>query len=861
MIDLQILQKHGLTEDNLKKWLAVDPLVLGKDANAPDDEKRRGMLINRIRSRLQQGMNRNLTDYKIFHALDKAWETPFRQVTPTLLQEFMDSDPNEESVYKAFQGWGLTHLITERPDPKAGGAMKKSLNLPTFFNIFVPLVRAYVTIRWAKIMNDRRLTPYLSYDPVDQTSVLRALCKALTDRVQIVSSQYGLYDVQKQAVLKMLHYSFCLQFPREEWHWEDQWKAADKVDVQLEHKKEDGKVASVGEDIKVTVREGLRYHLPHPSRTYYDMAHGAYTFNYDFGCDFAGYWRIERWRNVQDSNLWNKDKVSLGSTDLIGDNRLFFTSVYAGCTLQTMPVRAVQPKTPDGPVLAAAVGVGGSSMDREKELANQYYGTDHLDQGVLISEHWERLIPKDNGLGTYDCPVWFRFVVAGDNCTILYAAPVPYAPVTYYGYDADESRSKNASLSLEILPFQDHFSNMLTQILLTCKQNLANLTFIDEDQLSTGDSNQRQGARETIDQIKNLGEGYYRFLNIFGYSSKKAMRFNVGTKGVPDVVQSYNFPRGNVAEMTQVLRTILEILERVLVMSSQEIAQAASHELRVDEVRNIQQSTSSRLQFTATPVEIATDALKRQLYHGLMAYGDEDFWVHLPSDIPLAEPVLAELGFTVIKREERPEMDATVKSDDRYVKMRFKKKNLTAIPIWALVSSRDTQDRIDNSKTAAALGTILQGLLNNPITAQAIGSEQAIAFTNEICKLAGLPRDLKFRDMTPQGGSPQDQQAAEQEQQAAAQEQLKQVLDTVMKMVKGELSHDLKPIMDSIKQTTDATKMNSAQINLLFRALNLPVINPQNDSPNLPSNGASTTEANPRMAAPVGGPVVPPTLA
>ena len=75
------------------------------------------------------------------------------------------------------------------------------------------------------------------------------------------------------------------------------------------------------------------------------------------------------------------------------------------------------------------------------------------------------------------------------------AAPLPYAPSIWYGYDGDENRELNAGLSLEILPFQDHVSNLLTQFLLTVKQNLANVTFVDTDVVDVG----------WIDTLKELG--------------------------------------------------------------------------------------------------------------------------------------------------------------------------------------------------------------------------------------------------------------------------------------------------------------------------------------------------------------------
>lgn len=800
MIDLDILEAHQLTQENLEKWLAMDPL------NVPAGPF--GNMIHRIRSRIQEGMSRNFSEYKLFFALDQAWNTPFRQVTPTLVQQFLEGNPSEETCAKAAADWGLTHLIEERTDPKTGQKVK-AFSLPTFYHIFVPLVRAYVTIRWAKIMNDRRVTPMFKYEPAKMTAFTSAICEALTDCVQVMSNQYGYYDVMKQAVLKMLHYSRCIQFPRTEWHSQEQRKKADASDVSAGAVKSDSDdaKASVGDEITVVNTEGIYYHLPHPTRTFYDLAHGPYTLNYGtHGCEYVGHWRIMRYREIIEGNYWNKDRIALGTADLIGQHSLFFNSVYTACTL-TMPTVS-QVKKPDGPQIAAEIGLGTSSTDRERQIANLYYGVDKGDQGVLVTEYFERLIPKDNGMGTYDQPVWFRFVVAGDGATILYAAPLPYSsPVVYYGYDADESRSLNASLSLEVLPFQDHFSNLLTQIILTCKQNLANLTFLDEDQLMTGDENQRSTARNTIDRINNMGEGLYRTLNIFPYSSRKMQRMQLGRAGgIPDVAQSFNLPKGNVQELTGVLREMLDILERVLVMSSQEIAQAASHELRVDEVRNIAASTSSRLQFTTTPVDIAASAWMRQLYEGKMAYGDPYIWVHLPTEIQLSEKQLEALGFTFHHEELRT-------SRDRFRIARVKTKN-TALPLWTFATTRDVADRMDNGKLAQQMLLYLNNVLNNPMLAQAMGPDQAIQWMNYIGKLAGFPADATMRNTGP---------STLQEQQMQAQEQMKQMMAMIMPEVQKEMQSELQPLLAAVAQT-------NREVQLIFKVLNVPAPHPANDS-------------------------------
>lgn len=838
MVSLALLRKHGVTQEALQAALAGDPMGLDPalgmvNESDPDEIKNKkaktAALLRRIRSRVQEGMNRNFADFKLYHSLDVAWDTPFRQVSATLVQQLMDNNPSEEKVYKAFQDWGLTHLISEKVDPKDSTKKIRELNIPLFFNIFVPLVQAYVKIRWSKIMNDRRLTPFFEYVPAKLTADNMAKCSAITDRVQIISNQYGYYDVQKQAVLKMLHYGLCFQFVKEAWHVEEQLRIATIEDVQLQNggiitpaasaepatpeTKEANTEPAVqpaeptaepkkplikeGDEIVVTTREGLRYHMPHPTRAFYDIAHGAYTLNYDSGCEFCGYWRIERWRTLQASTFWNKDRIALGTVDLVSANPLFFQSVY-GAQVMNTPCQVIPPPVADGAAGAFGVGAGAGSLDREKQLAQLYYGTEHGDQGVIVTEYFEKLKPSDWGIGDYNYPVWFRFCVAGDGCTVLYAEPLPFVPVVYYGYDEDASKTKNASMSLEILPFQDHFSNVLTQIVLTAKQNLANMVFVDTDQVEDG----------FIEKVKNVGEKMFRTLNIFAFSSKKAAKYQ---NKVADAMQAFKFPQGNTSELTTVLKTILDVLERVLVMSSNEVGQAASHEQTKEEIRNIAENTSSRLVFTTTPVDIAAEAQKRQLYAGLMNYGDKNFYVHIPSDSVLTQDVLKSMGFTFVDKQPKPKSNSQKLYERYHVGL-----NSVAVDLWQFASARDQQDRVNNDKIAVALAQLFQEIMGNPITAQAVGANQAIDWANQICYFSGMPRDFKLHSIAPD-------QTPEQ-QQAAAQEQLKGVIDTVLSQVDEKLKQDLTPLLE-------ATGQNSSDIALLFKALNVAAPHPADDNP------------------------------
>ena len=749
----------NITPEFLKERLSSDET---KRTGTPEEKQKVDDLHRRIRSRVQEGMSRNLTDWQWIYAIDKAWDTPFRQFHPKLFCDLEGG--NLDACCTILKDLNMGSLVTTTK-----GADGKDVHTvdEDKFQLLVGLVRSYTTIRWAKIVNDRRLIPFLKYEPAKATAINRTKCEILTDRVQVMSTQYAYFEAMKQSVLKMLQYGTCIQFIKEEWDIQYQAKKADQSDVDEELRDlTEGQTAKVkiGDAIEVVEREGLRYDHPHLSRVYVDLNHPKYTINSDSGVEFGGYWQILRFRDVK-KGFWNTDRVSIGSgtNALIDYNNLYFQTAYNACKM-AQPRAAVTSTT--------ELGGGASTADRETQLTNQWYGSDHDDQGVLVTHHFEKLVPKENGLGDYNYPVWFRFVLAGDGCTILYAAPLPGNPMVYYGYDADESRSKNASLAMEILPYQYQFENLLSQIIYSCKQNLSNLTLVNTDILDD----------KEIDKIYGWGTKLWKKVNLVGASFKRLMKLTQSNASrSQDMGMSLTLPKANIAELVNVLKTVLDVLERVLVMSSHEVAQAASHEQTREEVRNIASSTSSRLTFTATPVDIARDAWKRQIYIYLMAYGEVDFYGHIPAENEITEEQLKNLKFSFVD-------DDSMVGKEKFRRVRAKKESV-ALPLYEFASTRDGEDRSSDAQVAGIMATFYRDLLSNPMTASAIGPDQAIDLANQIAYYAGLPRDFKLRNT---GKTPE-------EQKAEAQQQLQQVIEIVLKATDERMIKAITPVLENIK--------------------------------------------------------------
>jgi hypothetical protein len=729
MIDLDILKDHGYTQEAMKSAFT---------AKKPSDKIRK--LTNKIRNRIQEGVSRSLRDHKLYYSLDLAWNAPLRQISPTLLHSLMNKESDDKSVASALESWGVSHLVEDHVSAK--GETTKALNLPRFYQIFVPLVKAYVTIRWARIFNDRNLVPLFKFEPQKSTQENRVKGEVVTDRVQLISQQYDYPTVLSQSIFQMLHYGYCFQFPKESWHSEKQ----------LERDSDGG-------EKETYTKEGIRYHMPHPARTFWDVAHRPSSFNSDTGCKFCGYWAIQRYGDVKNNpHYYNTDKVSAGSIDWLTTNPNFGLYVNSGYS---------------GTVKFVTKETGSLLMDREKEV--QYYSSEHDDHSVLITEYFEKVNPKKAGLFDYDYDVWFRFCLAQDD-TVVYAEPLPYCPAVYYGYDSNELQTINPSLSLEILPFQDHVGNMLTQYLLSIKQNLTNLTFVDEDQV----------GEETIDEINDAGQNMYSTLNFVGYSSRKA---RVGQHDADKAFTSFKFPQQNTQEVMNGVRSILDILERVLVLSAQEVGAAASHEQTAEEVRSIASYTSNRLQFTSSAVDRAMYAWKNQIYNGLMAYGEAEFYAQLQT--PVTRERLETLGFTVEDADEGITSKPVVAVRDK-----------TAMALDSFTSVRDGMDRINNTSSANVMSQLFGAAMGNPMVAQVVGPEQAVGLLNQIFELAGVPRDFRLK----MAKSVEEIQAAQEQQEGGAQdvsglqEQLMGQFQEAAQMLQQQVAEQLAQSSEAVRQ-------------------------------------------------------------
>ena len=334
------------------------------------------------------------------------------------------------------------------------------------------------------------------------------------------------------------------------------------------------------------------------------------------------------------------------------------------------------------------------------------------------------------------------------------------------------------------------------------------MTFVDTDQV----------PKDMIDKLQNWGEKLFRSLNFMPFSSRQN---KFAQSDVREAFNSVRFTALDTNGIIGAMRQVIDMLERLLVISAQEVAQVASHEQTAEEVRTVAGTTTTRLAFTATAVDDAMLAWKEQLYKGLMAYGEEEVYAEINSGYTPEQ--INDLGFTV----EEEDFDRS-----GLMGVRGKK---TALDLEVIGSYRDTIDRVSDKEFAAALTQLFQMISNDQEIRQSIGVDQILDVVNQIGTMLGLPKDFRLQKLEAEGGG-QPEQA----------DQMAAVAEEIRNSIINEVGEALKPLAES-------TQQNSSMIQQIVDVIKG---GPQPPSPQQYDTNNAIPSGDP---APAGNPEVAPT--
>jgi hypothetical protein len=690
-----------------------------------------------------------------------AYDVPLAQQTATFVQHLAGKfrageqyDPNV--IEKELANYGITanDLFLKVPVPGKEGVFGLKVNVPVWYNIFLPLVKSYLMAREAALFNERNQNPLLPFTPLKDTERDRILCDIWTDLIQSQTTWFGYADVLKQGIHMMLKYGIMLCFPQEEWYSETQEKEPE---------------LGMTRGQTYTVKEGLRYYFPHPSRTYYDLMYPLTSLNTGTGCQFVGHWRVMRYEEVLQNKLyWNRKKISFGTN--------WYQSEWAANYFEE-----IYPCQMNYPFPAAAAG----TRNQREGAAAWYNFSDHRDKAVFVAEHFQLVNPKEWGLANYNHPVWHRFTMAADN-TPIFVEPCAYIPTGFCGYDYDQNAARTSSMANEIVPFQDMLGSLLSQIILSAKRNLEEVIFYDTNSIDGDD----------IRKIENLGEDRYRKTHYIPFDSLKVAR---GVGGDPrQAFVPTNLTKQQLQELFQLMPLILQLLERVAQISSQEVGSQATHQQSKAEVIQTGGASGNRVQMIGFSVDTWIDSWKRQLVDANLAYRDPEWEAQVSSAIPDLEEHLQTMGFEMVH-----------KGKDRVIV----KGRMEAVSLDQFASSAQGITMAQDKERSQAIFSLVATLAGQPDLHKKVGVANLLHLLEFAARLGGAGRSFvlpAIPDDKPDEEVPEAIMNAIKAAQQATLQAVATKLAQPLAQREAQSEQQIQKILEELKQLVPAGKAAQA---------------------------------------------------
>lgn len=707
MVDLKVLEAMGSTQERLKEIFTAMPASPDERlAMTPEQQDRRDKNVEArqlfqkdIYQRFSQQLSYSLQNYQIYAAVDVAWDAaPINKATyPLLLYAQGKMDVN--TCAAAVDGLPEAGKYTMKDDK----GNITGINLPKFFEVNFNLVRSVLTRRLAAQANKyQSLYPYFKYEARSTSQVGKLRADALSQLMDIMVDQFGTRHHDVQVMRDSMLYAHCVDFVRAKWEEEKALVMDTEIDPAL-------KVDGQNYFKEVIVKEGVDFVNPHPTRIGWDNAYPLSSINTDTGCEFILFWEIVRYGDVRKNPAyWNRDRITYSSTmaSLFTSYAQYFKQYY--CTL-------TPPCAPQGTGLGAA-------NDRENNVG--LYAQSMDDTAMVRAEYFRKIRPKDHGIGDYPHPVWMREVVAGDS-TVIYAEFLPSTPAAYCGINENDNRQINISIAMELLPYQDQMSQLLSLLLLTIQSSNIRVILVDVDSATTEQIlTFRQQAQ---------AENRYNVCQVFEYSGIKMRDRGIDPKQIIQMVETA--PSQAITVIFTAMAELVKLAERLMALSPQELGQPAPSGISATEVNQIGATTETMYGFISDAIDEFRAAKKRICYESYVQCGNQN--VRVPVVNRYTKKTIAKAGFEVLDEDAETEINPDIPA---YHTIIGTKKQLVYEYIF---TSRDGALRAINTQSANVL-TQLMAVLQNPVIMQAIGKEKLFNIVNEIFRLSGAGVDLNL---------------------------------------------------------------------------------------------------------------------
>lgn len=725
MVHPDILKKTGTTQARLREVFTCTKE--GKDSRI------RERLTDLIQSRINEGVHNSCKNNTLYLSVDLAWDSlPINKFTIPLLQ-YAQGKINVQECGSKLED--IDPALTEKFVQYDDEGAVKDVNLMRLYEVSVNLIRSYITRRCAaQASRFSNLFPYFKYEPrgTDIPSKIRA--EVLSQRVEIMAEQFGYRHIFEQSIRSMFMYGYSLLFPKESWTREVHWR-------------ENGE----GQTESYVEKEGIEFIAPHPTRTFFDNSAPLAAINTNLGPTWIGYWDIVRYSTVRDNpGFWNMSEVSYTNSlhGLVNNHRDFFEYYYDSG-------RLAFPRKKDT-----------FAFDNDRTSQSGVYAGEDEDKAMFLSTMYMKLNPKAEGLGDYPFECWLKVVVASDD-TVVFAEWMPSLPAIYGGINQNDDRVANCSFAHDLMPYQDQMNNIIYSMLHHMKVSMFKILTIDQDALD-------DDVKEYL-QASLAEDNFYQKPKAMFYSGAKAADLGIDPKNVINVVDVSRELSQGINQSLNSLFQLLNLVERLMILSPQELGQAAEREISATEVSEIANSTNTIYSYISEGIDEMRAAAKKMIYEHLVSCSTTEFNV----------PIKQRFSLKSIERAGL-EIEDTGDQDEKP-----KGRNIIGMPTNLvheyLFSGRDGSERSRDTQAAQTLTQLFAQVLGMKEIAEALGKERIFAMLNEIFRLSGAGYDLNLE----MDEADEEEDLSMQDEQFLANlkaeyPQMKQMLQMIMGQLGGQ---------------------------------------------------------------------------
>lgn len=736
MVNKKILEKHGCTQARLREIFTAKK---GKDAETREEFQ------DKIQSRILEGIQFGARNSKLYMSVDVAWDSlPINKATIPLLQ-YAQGKISIEQCEDKLETLGASEQFCDYDDE---GNLKK-IDALRLYEVSVNLIRSYVTRRVAaQVSRFSNLFPYFKYEPRSTSTEDKLRADVTSQRVEMMTDQFGYRHQWEQIMRQMFMYGHSVAFPSEAWTRKVQWR------------EEPDELTGEPQLKSYIEKEGVQFYTPHPTRMIWDTSRPLHGVNTDSGPEWIGYWDIIRYGDIKSSaDSWNIDEISYtNSLTTLYDVHADFFNYYFSNEVMKFPSNNRDT----------------FAFQNERTANVGIYSGEDEDKGMFVTNMYMKTNPLRDGLGDYPHDVWVKFTVASDE-TVLFAEYLPSLPAIYGGINENDDRLANISVAHEIMPFQDQLNNIMSKMLHDMKVGMMKIFCIDQDAL---DDEVKEYIRDALSE-----DSFYAKPKALFYSGQKAADLGIDSKNFLTVVDAHKELSAGINQSMQAILQLLNLVERLLILSPQELGQAAPREISATEVAEIANTTNSVYSFISEGIDDMRGAAKKLIYEHLISCSESEFVVPIKSRY--TQKTIEDAGFISQTDEPGPASRNVIGTPS------------TLIHEY-LFSSRDGAERARDTQSAQVLGNLLQSILQIEGIAQSLGQERIFNMFNEVFRMSGA-HDLKLE--TDEYDNSSEQQKTIEDEQFF--QQMKQQFPQVLKSLQ-ELAQVVQGLAGGQKQIASA---------------------------------------------------------